>query len=89
VTDFSRLMEYIHDYFPEGIYDTSDIEEWAEESVPAWKYMDSETKGEIVQDWEDFIVEEELEDVRIIAEERKPSVMGRIKSFFGKLFGRG
>ena len=55
ITDWSRLTDYIFDYFPDPSYSTADVEEWAQENVPAWKYMGSSTKREILGDWENFI----------------------------------
>ena len=55
MTDFSRLVNYIINYFPDPSYSTKDIRDWAMESVPAWKYMDNTTKDEITGDWENFI----------------------------------
>ena len=55
MTDWSRLVDYIIDYFPDPSYSTQDIREWANDSVPAWKYMDNSTKDKVLGDWENFI----------------------------------
>jgi hypothetical protein len=88
--DYSRLREYIHDYFPEPIYDTSDVRDWARDNVPAWKVIGKSDKNAIIKDWEDFIapqVESELESIRDSIGEKSPSFWGRIRKFLGRLFG--
>lgn len=55
MTDWDRLTDYIYDYFPEPIYSSQDISDWAQREVPAWKYMDSKTQEGILGDWENFI----------------------------------
>ena len=88
LTDWDRLMEYIHDYFPEPKYKSQDIRKWAMDNVPAWKYMSSGLKDDIITDWENFIVTQ-LED---IIEDASPTfwgrISGRVKGFLGRLWGR-
>ena len=55
MTDWDRLIDYIYNYFPDPSYNTQEIEDWAEDSVPAWKYMDRGDKKMILKDWENFI----------------------------------
>lgn len=81
MTDWDRLTEYIYDYFPEPIYSRDDIEKWASESVPAWKYMKGNDKKDILDDWSNFVAPQ-IEDMI----EGKPSIWGRIKRFLGRLF---
>ena len=56
MTDWSRLVDYIIDYFPEPKYSSQDIRDWAQGNVPAWKYMKESDKKEVVGDWENFIM---------------------------------
>lgn len=58
MTDWSRLVDYIIDYFPEPKYSSQDIRDWAKENVPAWKHMKESDKKEVVGDWENFIMPE-------------------------------
>ena len=88
--DYSRLENYIMDYFPTAIYGVDDIEEWAKENVPSWDKISSKDKEEMIHDWEDFVaptVEEELIEVREEIGEKTPRFWGRIRKFLGKLFG--
>lgn len=55
MTDWTRLTDYIFDYFPDPSYSSKDIDEWAQENVPAWKHIDSSTKKGIIGDWENYI----------------------------------
>lgn len=55
MTDWSRLTEYIFDFFPDPQFNTQDIRDWATENVPAWKGMSSSDKNGILGDWENFI----------------------------------
>jgi hypothetical protein len=77
MTDFSRLTEYVKDYFPEPKYARKDIVDWANESVPAWKYMNRKDKKEILDDWEDFIAPQ-IEDQ---IESKSPRLWGRIANW--------
>lgn len=82
MTDWSRLVEYIKDYFPEPIYNSNEVKEWASENVPAWKYMGNKDKKDIIGDWEDFIqpkVEKQLKGFT-------RRFIGRIRRFLGRLF---
>ena len=83
MTDWDRLMEYIHDYFPEPIYSSEEVREWAQENVPAWKYMKKKLQDEIIADWEEFVAPPE--DIF----KEKPGIMRRLRAFLGRLFGRG
>lgn len=89
MTDWSRLTEYIEDYFPESSYSTAEIRSWAQENVPAWKYMPEKDKNEILSDWENFIagkVEEQITEVREGIGEKRPSFWKRLRGFLGRLF---
>jgi len=55
MTDWSRLVEYIENFFPEPKYSSQDIRDWAMENVPAWKSIGDSDKKEIIGDWENFI----------------------------------
>lgn len=91
MTDFSRLTQYINDYFPERIYNTDDIRDWAQDNVPVWKYMDSNTKDGILGDWEEFIaesIEEDLEGIREGIGAKTVSFWDRLGRFVRRLFRR-
>jgi len=82
MTDWSRLSDYIGDYFPDPQYSRQDIQDWAQGNVPAWKYMKGNVKKAILDDWEDFIapvVESEIES-------KSPRFWARIRSFLRRLF---
>ena len=82
MTDWDRLMEYIHDYFPEPIYSSEEVREWAQKNVPAWKYMPKRTRNAIIKDWERFVAPEK--EIR-----EKPGIWRRVRAFLGRLAGRG
>lgn len=73
MTDWDRLTDYIENFFPEPIYNTKDVRDWAEGNVPAWKFMNTKTKNQILGDWEDFI---------------QPKVEGRLRGFSRRFIGR-
>lgn len=73
MTDWSRLVGYIIDFFPEPKYNTKDVTDWAKENVPAWKHISSKEKKEITGEWEDFI---------------QPKVEGRLRGFSKRFIGR-
>lgn len=82
MTDWSRLVDYIIDYFPDPSYSSQDIRKWAYENVPAWKYMREKTKGEILGDWENFI----LPEVKSWLRRMSGGFRERIRKFLGRLF---
>lgn len=82
MTDWDRLSDYIENYFPEPIYNTKDVSEWAQKSVPAWKHMDSKTQKTILGDWENFIQPKVEGRLRGFSQK----FLGRIKRFLGRLF---
>ena len=91
MTDWSRLTGYIIDYFPEPKYSRQDIRDWAQGSVPAWKYMGNKDKDEILQDWEDFVFEKEVEpEIKALVKGKSAGFLTRaikrIKEFLGRLF---
>jgi len=82
MTDWSRLVDYIIDYFPDPSYSNQDIRDWAYDSVPAWKYMDNSTKDKVLGDWENFIFPQVKSWFR-----RMSSGFGaRVKRFLGRLY---
>jgi len=82
VTDWSRLTQYIIDYFPEPKYSPKDIKDWGKENVPAWDKISSSEKKEIIQDWEDTIAEPIEREARSWSKR----IVDRIKGFLGRLF---
>lgn len=94
MTDWSRLTDYIIDYFPEPTYTRKDIQKWAKENVPAWKGMKRSDKKEVLNDWEYFVESEAVQEIEeVITEELedKPisyirNVVRRVKKFLGRLF---
>lgn len=85
MTDTSRLSEYIEDYFPEPIYSSKDIEDWAKENVPAWKVWSKDTKEVVIEDWENFIAPK----VEHVFRGMTKRFAIRIKKFLGKLWKGG
>ncbi len=91
MTDFSRLMDYIHDYFPEPIYSSQEVRDWAMANVPAWKDMKSKTQDMIIDDWENFImpqVEQDITEVRERIGEKSQSFWDKVVNFVKRLFRR-
>ena len=84
MTDWDRLCEYIHDYFPDPSYSTEDVRKWAMEKVPAWKYMSKKTRKDIITDWEIFVAPQIEKEIR-----EKPGIWKRLRAFLGRLMGRG
>ena len=82
MTDWDRLIEYIEDYFPEPIYTSEDVRDWAQENVPAWQYMNKETQEGIIDDWEHFIEPQ----VKGWFARMSEKFVSRIRNFLGKLF---
>ena len=82
MTDWSRLVDYIIDFFPDPSHNTQDIRDWAYDAVPAWKYMDNSTKDKVLGDWENFIFPQVKSWFR-----RMSSGFGaRVKRFLGRLY---
>lgn len=82
MTDFSRLVDYICNYFPDPRYSSQDVRDWAMDNVPAWKYMDNKTRGGIIGDWENFILPEVKGWLRRMSE----SFREKIRKFLGRLY---
>lgn len=82
MTDWSRLSDYIIDFFPEPKYSSKDIAEWAEDSVPAWKHMSNSDKKDVLDDWENFIAPQ----VEKWFTRMSKGFGARIKKFLGRLF---
>ena len=80
MTDFDRLVDYIIDYFPDPSYSSQDIRDWANDSVPAWKYMAEGTKKEILDDWENFI----LPEVKSWFKRMSEGFRAKIRKFLGR-----
>ena len=82
MTDWSRLVDYINNYFPDPTHSSQDIRDWAEKSVPPWKNMGKGEKDKIIKDWEYFIEPQVKGWFR-----RMSSDFGRrIKAFLGRLY---
>lgn len=94
MTDWTRLTNYIIDFFPDSTYSEEEIDAWAMESVPAWKFMDQQTKDDILGDWKEFIDSlplPEEPDLPIPPQPPEPEKKGigsRIKSWFKRRFKR-
>lgn len=82
MTDFSRLVDYICNYFPEAKYSAQDIRDWAMGNVPAWKYMGESTKKGIIGDWENFVMPDVKNWLRRISE----GMRDRIRRFLGRSY---
>jgi len=82
MTDWSRLVDYITNYFPEPSYSTQDIKEWATKSVPAWKSMSNKDKSEVLGDWENFIAPQ----VEKWFTRMSKGFGSRIRKFLGRLY---
>ena len=87
ITDWSRLVDYIVNYFPEPKYTQTDISKWASDNVPAWKGMSAGDKKTILSDWEQAIYEAEVEpEIKQIVEGKSRGFIKRIRDFLGRLF---
>lgn len=90
MTDWSRLQEWVNDYFPESSHSTEEVRNYLKENVPAWdKGMSKNDKREIIGDWETFIelqVETKLGRVLEPIGDKSPSFWNRIKKFVGKFW---
>ena len=82
MTDWTRLTDYIFDFFPDPQYNTQDVRDWAKENVPAWKGMSGSDRNGILGDWENFIAPKV--EGRLRGFSRK--FIGRIRKFLGRLF---
>lgn len=80
---YSRLMEWIQDYFPEPMYSRQDIIDYMNKNVPAWKYISKSDREDMIKDWEEFVAPEIEEMI-----ETKPTIWQRIYKFLGRLIGR-
>jgi len=69
MTDWSRLTDYIYNYFPDPSYSREDVIDWAQENVPAWKYMNNNERDLILGDWEAFVSPAEAEQIEAIKED--------------------
>jgi len=87
MTDWSRLVDYVVNYFPEPKYSKSDIRKWIKENVPASKNMKEKDLKEIENDWEKAIYEAEVEpEVKELVEGKSKGFVDRIRRFLGRLF---
>ena len=87
MTDWDRLSDYIMDYFPEPKYSRQDIRDWAMDNVPAWKYMKNRDKTQVLDDWENFVYEDQVEPVVESWLKRWSSgFIERVARFLGRLF---
>jgi len=87
MTDWSRLVDYVVNYFPEPKYSKSDIRKWIKENVPASKNMKEKDLKEIENDWEKAIYEAEVEpEVKELVEGKSKGFVDRIRRFLGSLF---
>lgn len=82
MTDWSRLVDYIMNYFPDPSYSNQDIRDWAYDSVPAWKGMSNKDKDKVLGDWEGFIAP----TVERWFTRMSKSFGMRIKRFLGRLY---
>jgi len=82
LTDWSRLSDYIINFFPEPKYSPQDIRDWAMDNVPAWKYMNSGDRDGVIGDWENFIAPEVENWFRGATR----GFIDRIRRFLGRLF---
>lgn len=91
MTDWTRLTNYIIDFFPDNTYSEEEIDEWAMESVPAWKFMDQQTKDDILGDWRSFADTLPPVEPPIPPEPPEPEKRGfgsRVKDWFKRRFKR-
>lgn len=86
-SEYQRLTGYIIDYFPEPKHSKKDISEWAQDNVPAWKVMKKSEKEKVLQDWENFVFEAEIEpEITELVEGKSRGFIRRIRDFLGRLF---
>lgn len=82
MTDWSRLSDYIIDYFPDTSHSSQDIRDWAQESVPPWKHMSNKDKDGVIGDWENFIEPQ----VKGWFRRMSGGFRERIRKFLGRLY---
>lgn len=83
--DIDRLIDWIHNYFPDPTYSRDDVRDYLEKEVKGWDSVPKKVQSAILKDWEMAIEEQEKE----ITRPTKPKRMARIRRFLGRLFGRG
>ena len=87
MTDWSRLVDYIVNYFPDPKYSQDDIRDWANKNVPAWKNMGGKDKDKIVRDRENYVYESEVEpEIKKLVEGKSRGFIERIKRFLGRFW---
>lgn len=87
MTDWSRLVDYVVNYFPEPKFEKSDISKWAKTNVPAWDNISGGDKKKILSDWEQAIYEAEVEpEVKEFVEGKSRGFIKRVRDFLGRLF---
>ena len=82
MTDWSRLIDYIHNYFPDPSHSSQDIRDWAIKEVPAWKGMSNSDKNAIIKDWENFITPQ----VQTWFKRMTSGFRDRIRKFLGRSY---
>jgi len=86
-TDWSRLVDYVVNYFPEPKYSKGDISDWAKDNIPAWSKMGSKDKKAVLSDWENAIYEMEVEpEIKEFVEGKSRGFLKRVKDFLGRFF---
>ena len=87
MSQYQRLVDYIIDYFPEPKHTKREITDWAKSNVPAWKVMKDSEKKKVLDDWENFVFEVEVEpEIKELVEGKSRGFLKRIRDFLGRLF---
>jgi len=84
--DIERLINFIHNYFPDPTFSRDDVRDYLEKEVKGWGYVPKKAQRAILKDWE-MAIEEEAEGIG--EPPTKKGRMARIRAFLGRLFGRG
>jgi len=78
-----RLSAWVIDNAPAGMRDRRQINAWCESEIWAWDRIPRSRKREILDDWENFNVIDEIKMPK-----RKPGFVERFKATVRKLFRR-
>lgn len=96
--EIERLIDWIHDYFPDPSYTKEDVREYMETEIKGWSGLPDRVQENILDDWEMGILEQEaqlreIEDIEIgdIPEIKREGggLWHKLRGFLGRLFGRG
>ena len=88
MTDTSRFLNWIYNYFPEPKFSRQNVDKWANDNIPAWNNVwGKKQKGRMLDDWENLVYEAEvMPEVKKLIEGKSRGFIRRIRDFLGRLF---